>query len=90
MKRLTVRVKGDVQGVGFRDFVQRSATSLGLAGWVRNLPDGTVECVAEGVRDRLEELVGRLRRGPTLARVLAVEVSWSPATGDLRGFRVRF
>ncbi|TMD04953.1 MAG: acylphosphatase [Chloroflexi bacterium] len=88
--RLTAHVRGDVQGVGFRDYVQRTAAELGLAGWVRNLPDGTVECVAEGPRDALEKLLSRLQRGPSLADVDNVDVDWGPAQGHVRGFQVRF
>lgn len=59
-----VRVSGRVQGVGYRWFAQRQATSLGLTGYVRNLPDGEVEVVAQGERSALASLVEELRRGP--------------------------
>lgn len=72
MSRLHVRVSGVVQGVGFRWFVRERARRLGLAGWVRNLPDGSVEVVAEGDRGQLELLMGELRKGPQGARVDAV------------------
>ncbi len=88
--RLQAHVRGDVQGVGFRDYVFRTAARLGLDGWVRNLPDGTVECVAEGPRHALEDLLSRLRQGPSLAEVEEVDVDWSPAQRDVRGFHVRF
>ena len=86
MERLHVVVRGDVQGVGFRYFVQRTAQRLGLRGWVRNNDDGTVELVAEGDRARLEELEWAVKAGPRLARVEHVEVGWSPAAGNLQGF----
>lgn len=89
--RLEAFVRGRVQGVGFRDFVERRALSLGLSGYVRNLSDGrTVEVVAEGPRERLESLVGHLRRGPGGAYVHEVEQRWSRATGQFDGFRVTF
>ena len=86
MERLHAVVRGDVQGVGFRYFVQRKAQQLGLAGWVRNNDDGTVELVAEGERDALEQLKRTLQEGPRLGRVDRVDTQWSPGTGDLRDF----
>ena len=86
MKRLHAVVHGDVQGVGFRYFVQRRAADLALSGWVRNNDDGTVELVAEGPRDRLEELKRAVERGPRTAHVDRVDARWSEATGALRGF----
>ncbi len=86
MERLHAVVHGDVQGVGFRYFVQRTAAQLGLTGWVRNNDDGSVELVAEGARDKLEELKRAVERGPRMAHVDGVDVQWSRATGGLRGF----
>ena len=86
MERLHATVHGDVQGVGFRYFVQRSAAQLGLTGWVRNNDDGTVELVAEGARTRLEDLRQAVERGPRMARVDRVDVQWSTGTGTLQAF----
>jgi acylphosphatase len=86
MERLHAVVRGDVQGVGFRYFVQRTAQRLGLRGWVRNNDDGSVEVVAEGERGPLEELSRALKEGPRAARVDRVETRWSTATGTFRGF----
>jgi acylphosphatase len=88
MERLHAVVRGDVQGVGFRYFVQRRAQQLGLTGWVRNNEDGSVELVAEGGRDQLEELKRALQEGPRMARVSRVETQWSNGTGNLRGFEL--
>src|SRR5437016_12492562 len=85
MERLHAVVRGDVQGVGFRYFVQRKANQLGLRGWVRNNDDGTVEVVAEGDRAQLEELARALEGGPRMARVDRVETQWSTATGNQIG-----
>src|SRR5579863_1152589 len=75
-------VRGRVQGVGFRWFVEREAHMLGIAGWVRNNHDGSVEIFAQGTRDQLAGLHGRLREGPRAARVDAVEASdEKPTTG---------
>jgi acylphosphatase len=86
MERLHAVIRGDVQGVGFRYFVQRNAGRLGLTGWVRNNDDGTVEVVAEGGRAELEQLKRALEEGPRMARVDRVEARWSEATGGLDGF----
>ncbi len=81
-------VRGRVQGVGFRWFVEREAHILGIAGWVRNNHDGSVEVLAQGTRDQLSGLHGRLREGPRAARVDAVDaVEASPAAG-LSSFRI--
>ena len=87
--RLDVTVGGRVQGVGFRYFVLREATDLGLDGWVANTPDGAVRCVAEGPRERLEILLDRVREGPAAAIVERVSEAWMPATGTLGPFGVR-
>ena len=89
--RLQAFARGLVQGVGYRDFVERRASSLGLTGYVRNLSDGrTVEVVAEGPRDQLERLVEHLRRGPGGAYVHEVEQRWGEATGHFDGFRTTY
>jgi acylphosphatase len=67
------RVRGRVQGVGFRWFVMSAAERLGLEGFVRNLPDGSVEVVARGTREAVDELERILNRGPATARVDGVE-----------------
>ena len=81
-------VRGRVQGVGFRWFVEREAHMLGIAGWVRNNHDGSVEVLAQGTRDQLSGLHGRLREGPRAARVDAVEVSDAPPVAGLSSFRI--
>jgi acylphosphatase len=68
-------VRGRVQGVGFRDFVQRRAIEIGVRGYVRNLSDGSVEVVAAGSARQLAELAGYLHKGPWLSEVRAVEES---------------
>jgi acylphosphatase len=81
-------VRGRVQGVGFRWFVEREAHILGIAGWVRNNHDGSVEVLAQGTRDQLSGLHGRLREGPRAARVDAVEVSEARPIEGLKSFRI--
>jgi acylphosphatase len=83
-----VLVRGRVQGVGFRYFLARAAEQRGLAGWVRNDPDGTVEAVFEGPPDAVEALVRLCAEGPRGAAVQAVDVSAEEPAG-LRGFEIR-
>ncbi|MCU0607106.1 MAG: acylphosphatase [Candidatus Edwardsbacteria bacterium] len=82
-QRLTATVTGRVQGVGFRWFVQRAACSMQLTGYVRNLPDGGVEVVAEGEAPALQRLLDGLRQGPPGARIDRVEDIWH---NDMEGF----
>jgi acylphosphatase len=83
-----VSVSGRVQGVFFRAETQNRARSLGLSGWVRNAPDGTVEAVFEGPSDRVRSMLDWCRRGPRHAEVEDVAVEWEePQSED--GFRIR-
>jgi acylphosphatase len=81
-------VSGEVQGVGFRYFVQEKAASLGLVGWARNLPDGRVEVYASGPAARLDNLAAALHVGPRAARVRSVEER-EEAPENLHGFAIR-
>ena len=83
-------VYGHVQGVFFRAFASGQARELGLTGYVRNLPRGSVEVKAEGERSRLEELIGHLKTGPPGARVEKVATNWSEYTGNYPGFSIRY
>ena len=87
--RAHIYVSGRVQGVYYRKNARRSALSLGLTGWVRNLPDRRVEAVAEGERDRVEDFLGWCREGPSMAIVRAMEVTWEAATGEFETFRIK-
>ena len=86
--RARVVIRGRVQGVFFRAETGERARPLGLAGWVRNNPDGTVEAVFQGDRDRVESMIAWCRRGPAGANVEDVEVEWTEARGE-RGFATR-
>ena len=81
-------VRGRVQGVGFRWFVEREAHILGIAGWVRNNHDGTVEVLAQGTHDQLSGLRSRLAQGPRAARVDHVEESDARPVDGLNSFRI--
>ena len=89
MKAFHAIVRGLVQGVAFRYYTRDAAKALGLVGWVRNLPDGTVEVKAEGEQDRLEQLVARLKQGPRLAKVDSVDLSFCEPSGDGNDFDIR-
>ena len=86
-QRLAVRVGGRVQGVWFRASTRDEARRRGLDGWVRNLPDGTVEAVFEGEESALEGMLAWCRVGPPGARVETVEENRGTATG-LEGFTI--
>ena len=88
-QRVEVTVHGQVQGVGFRWFVSRTAARLNLVGWVANQPDGSVSVVAEGSDRALDSLVEQVRRGPPGAEVSDVDVRRGPATGRFSGFSIR-
>ena len=81
-------VRGRVQGVGFRWFVEREAHILGIAGWVRNNPDSSVEVLAMGTRHQLAGLRSRLREGPRAARVDDVEEFEAKPVSGLTAFRI--
>jgi acylphosphatase len=87
-KRSRVRVRGAVQGVFFRAETRDRAHSLGVAGWVRNVPDGSVEAVFEGDPERVESMVDWCRRGPRGAEVAEVEVFDEDPQGA-KGFAVQ-
>jgi acylphosphatase len=86
--RLHALVSGRVQGVAFRWYARNAAAELGLRGWVRNRRDGRVEVCVEGDRANLEDFAAWLHRGPALARVEDVTVTWGAATGEFPDFRV--
>ncbi len=90
MKRAHIWVSGRVQGVWYRATARDVAQRLGLAGWVRNLPDGRVEIVAEGDETALQEFIKWCWEGPPLARVDNVEVVWEPFKGEFDTFFVRY
>jgi acylphosphatase len=86
--RAQVVIRGRVQGVFFRAEAGERARSLGLAGWVRNNPDGTVEAVFQGDRDRVDSMLAWCRRGPPAAQVEDVDVEWTEPREE-RGFATR-
>jgi len=89
MKRAYVRIYGRVQGVWFRANTKEIADKLGLKGWVRNMPDGSVEAVFEGDDENVEKAIEWCHRGPPLARVDRVEVEYEEPKGETE-FRIRY
>jgi acylphosphatase len=89
MERAHVRISGQVQGVFFRDSTRQKAEELGLAGWVKNLPDGQVEALFEGPSESVREMVSWCEEGPQRASVENVDKDFENASGDLEGFEVR-
>ena len=81
-------VRGLVQGVGFRYWCYRQATDLGVTGWVKNLPDGSVAIEIEGDRSLVEELVGAVRVGPSHGSVTDVSLDWQKFTGKYKTFDI--
>ncbi|HEX7128328.1 MAG TPA: acylphosphatase [Thermodesulfobacteriota bacterium] len=88
MRRVRARVRGRVQGVGFRWSAVETARALGVRGYVRNLPDGDVEAVVEGEAAAVEQMLDWLRRGPRHARVAGVTTAEEPYAGEFTDFSV--
>ena len=76
MKQAHVFISGNVQGIGYRQFVKSNALKLGLPGWVRNTEDGGVEAVFQGKEETIEEMIGICRQGPMLAEVKQIGFEW--------------
>lgn len=88
LRAVHLRVRGRVQGVGFRYYTRSRAEALGLRGFVRNLPDGSVEAQAEGDAEALEAFVAQVRTGPRLGLVRDCVVQWSTPTGHYHDFDI--
>jgi len=90
LARVRVFADGRVQGVAYRYFAEKCAAALEITGWVRNLPDGRVEVLAEGRGENIELFLDKLREGPRLARVDSLDVMREAATGEFPDFRTAF
>jgi len=88
--RAHVIVTGSVQGVCFRVETKRAADHIGVAGWVRNRPEGTVEAVFEGEREKVEAAINWCRKGPPFGRVENVSITWEPFEGKFTGFDITY
>jgi acylphosphatase len=90
MVRAHVWVRGRVQAVGFRAFVQQNALQIGVTGWVRNVGYDTVEAVAEGTRGQIARFLASVKRGPGGSRVDEAREEWEAVTGEFASFGVRY
>ncbi|HEV2339998.1 MAG TPA: acylphosphatase [Patescibacteria group bacterium] len=89
MKDAYVVVSGFVQGVGYRKFAKKVAAAIGLTGWVRNVPDGTVEALLQGEEHIIKKAITSLKKGPFLAEIEHVDVMWSDQKEKLLDFVIR-
>lgn len=87
-QRAHLWIRGYVQGVSFRYYTRQQGTRLGLTGWVKNLPDGRVEVVAEGEAGALQAFVDWCHQGPPIAEVEEVELRWETYRGEFGHFRI--
>ena len=87
--RAHIKVRGRVQGVGFRAYVQQAGAQIGVTGWVRNVGWNEVEAVAEGPKAKIELFVEAVKRGPSVSRVDESEVGWETPSGEFRSFEMR-
>ena len=87
--RTHIWVTGRVQGVGFRAYVESIALQAEVTGWVRNVGYDTVEAVAEGTREKVEQFVELMKQGPRASRVDESKIEWETPTGEFREFGVR-
>jgi len=90
LSRLHILYKGRVQGVGFRYTAEMIAIKIGIKGWVKNLPNGDVEIVAEGPRDGLDDMIEQIGKsvvGPFIRKTIQ---EWLPYQGEFQDFRVEF
>ena len=88
--RAHILYTGRVQGVGFRYTAERIAQELGLTGWVKNLPDGSVEVVCEGDRANAQDFVEKIQQSVLGRYIKKVDVNWDKPTGEFQDFRVEF
>jgi acylphosphatase len=87
--RVHIWVKGRVQAVGFRAHVEYNSLQIGVLGWVRNLGRDSVETVAEGTREQIDQFIEMVKTGPRASRVDEARVEYEPTTGRLDGFTVK-
>ena len=88
MQKAKLTISGLVQGVGFRYFAMREAQRANIIGYIKNLPDGTIESVVEGSREAIASFKEALRRGPSHARVESLDITYEDFAGEFRGFRI--
>lgn len=88
--RAHIFVSGRVQGIFFRSHTRQKAKELGVFGWVKNLPDGRVEAVFEGEKEKVQDLIEWARKGPPFANVNGVDVEWQEYKGEFDRFEIKY
>lgn len=88
MKRVHLIISGFVQGIGYRAWIKREATKLGITGWVKNREDGEVEAICEGKPESIEALINLAKQGPLLSQINQVEVKWEASRGEYASFEI--
>lgn len=88
--RAHIFVSGKVHGVFFRAHTAERARELGITGWVRNWPDGRVEAVFEGEKEKVKEMVEWTKKGPPVARVNNIDIEWQEYQGEFENFEIRY
>lgn len=81
-------VSGIVQGVSFRSYTYKNAEKFGLTGWVKNLPDGRVEILVEGINTKIEEFLDALKTGPSMSHVDRIDIEKEKYRGSFADFRI--
>jgi len=89
-QKAVLLISGKVQGVGYRFFVSDTARSLGLTGWVRNNPDGTVESEADGEKDAVENFIEQIRENHPWARIDGIKIVWADFDGKNKNFNIKY
>lgn len=86
--RVHLYIEGRVQGVFYRSWASGLAYKLGLTGWVKNLPDGRVEAVFEGPKQKVKEMIEKCKKGSRFSEVSHIDEDWSNASGEFKGFEI--
>lgn len=89
MQDAHIMIRGFVQGVGYRKWARKKALDAGLTGWVRNLPDGSVEALLQGDKDSINALIKEYEKGPFLSEVASVDVVWEDQKDSFADFTIR-
>lgn len=87
--RAHIFIEGKVQGVGFRNFIQRKAQTMDVRGWVKNLSDGRVEAVFEGEKMDIDQMIEACMEGPPAANIHNLEEDWEESAADIEGFDIK-
>jgi acylphosphatase len=87
--RVHIFISGRVQGVFFRQETKERAEELGVFGWIKNLPDGQVEAVFEGEKDKVEQIIKWAQKGPSLAKVNGLDLTWEDFKDEFKKFEIK-